>query len=376
MKKIAAFLCSLLLLFAAGCQAAAAPDSPSEPDGQSELSSESGSVIDTADPDAAPQETARPDSPLVTQPWNFGWNMAVSSTPGLPFHLEGGETVTYTARDENGWVYARDESGQLVPCTPDVSVPAGETLYWIPYYDDSWEPEFNNSGSPCWIHIAQYTDGHLTALVLAAAVPEGEPGGETAWYSWVETSVTFPAAGAAPQEVGKNWADNWYKEQEEKYPGALTHEGDPAETPLHFTEDGTWTLTAVEEDTQDEKRYAAGETPGVLFTLEDIGQTQWEISGGVSLYQDGEWQDGEPFGDPMGAVFLFPAGQTLCWHPSVESPYPASSLSYGQMRITAREGDRILAYLEVEMTPALSEDEQELTITATISRYTVYEYES
>ena len=94
MKKIAALLCSLLLLFAAGCQAAAAPDSPSEPDGQSELSSESGSVIDTADPDAAPQETARPDSPLVTQPWNFGWNMAVSSTPGLPFHLEGGETVT------------------------------------------------------------------------------------------------------------------------------------------------------------------------------------------------------------------------------------------------------------------------------------------
>ena len=46
------------------------------------------------------------------------------------------------------------------------------------------------------------------------------------------------------------------------------------------------------------------------------------------------------------------------------------------MRITAREGDRILAYLEVEMTPALSEDEQELTITATISLYTVYEYES
>ena len=66
MKKIAAFLCSLLLLFAAGCQAAAAPDSPSEPDGQSELSSESGSVIDTADPDAVPQETARPDSPEET----------------------------------------------------------------------------------------------------------------------------------------------------------------------------------------------------------------------------------------------------------------------------------------------------------------------
>ena len=28
MKKIAALLCSLSLLFAAGCQAAAAPDSP------------------------------------------------------------------------------------------------------------------------------------------------------------------------------------------------------------------------------------------------------------------------------------------------------------------------------------------------------------
>lgn len=36
-----------------------------------------------------------PANEMITIPWNEGWSVAVSVTPGIPFELQGSEEMTY-----------------------------------------------------------------------------------------------------------------------------------------------------------------------------------------------------------------------------------------------------------------------------------------
>lgn len=146
-----------------------------------------------------------PANEMITIPWNEGWSVAVSVTPGIPFELQGSEEVTYEISGDTHYLCVEKEGSLASMSEAETTAKAGESFYWNPFFEDPAKPLSGMEAS--WINIIREQDGYPTGWVLVKISPMSEKAGNgdviPRFKADIVASVAFPQQDGAYQLVSE-----------------------------------------------------------------------------------------------------------------------------------------------------------------------------
>ncbi|WP_379136715.1 hypothetical protein [Paenibacillus sp. sgz500958] len=146
-----------------------------------------------------------PANEMIQIPWNEGWSVAVSVTPGIPFELQGSEEVTYEISSDTHYL-CMEKQGRLESISEaETTVKAGERFYWNPFFGDSAK-HLTEIGTS-WINIVREQEGYPTGLVMVKISPLSEKTGngdmDSRFKADIVASVAFPQQDGAYQMISE-----------------------------------------------------------------------------------------------------------------------------------------------------------------------------
>lgn len=154
--------------------------------------------------EAKPKSVSVPADEMISIPWNKGWSIAVSVTPGIPVELRGGDEVMYEISGDTGYLCVYSE-GKLESMSKEgTSKYAEESFYWNPFFKGSHLLAADIGTS--WIRIVRRQEGYTTGLVLikilssTGKTADGGGGGVT-FKADIVASLEFPRQDGAYQTI-------------------------------------------------------------------------------------------------------------------------------------------------------------------------------
>jgi len=151
-----------------------------------------------------PKSVSVPADEMISIPWNKGWSIAVSVTPGILVELRGGDEVMYEISGDTGYLCVYSE-GKLESMSKEgTSKYAEESFYWNPFFEGSHLQAVDIGTS--WIRIVRKQEGYTTGLVLikilssTGKTADGGGGGVT-FKADIVASLEFPRQGGAYQTI-------------------------------------------------------------------------------------------------------------------------------------------------------------------------------
>lgn len=165
--------------------------------------------------EAKPKTISVPANEMISIPWNEGWSLAISITPGIPVELRGSDKVMYEISGDTSYLCVEFE-GRLESMNKEgASKKANERFYWNPFFGNSQmlPAEIETS----WIRIVRKQEGFTTGLVLIKILPTPfttADGGEGVTFKAnIIASLEFPRQAGVYQAI----SDQNLKEIESAY---------------------------------------------------------------------------------------------------------------------------------------------------------------
>lgn len=165
--------------------------------------------------EAKPKSVSVPADEMISMPWNEGWSLAISITPGVPVELRGSDEVMYEISGDTGYLCVKSEGKLERMSKGGNSKKAGERFYWNPFFGDSQVQPADIGAS--WIRIVRKQEGYTTGLVLIKILPSpitaADGGGGVTFKADIIASLEFPRQEGAYQTI----SDENLKEIEAAY---------------------------------------------------------------------------------------------------------------------------------------------------------------
>lgn len=176
-----------------------------------------------------PKAVSVPVNEMIDIPWNKGWSMAISVTPGIPIELRGSDEVEYEISGDINYLCVEKE-GRLESMSKEGSTMKAEgRFYWSLLCRDSSE-QLADIGTS-WINIVRMQEGYPTGLVLVriSPLPDKTENGDrgSTFKADITASLTFPQQDGAYQAI----SDKDLEELEAAYKSRK--DGDPIPLTIH-----------------------------------------------------------------------------------------------------------------------------------------------
>ncbi|WP_438433732.1 hypothetical protein [Gorillibacterium sp. sgz500922] len=138
---------------------------------------------------------------MLAIPWNEGWSVAVSVTPGIPIELHGSGEIKYDLSGDTQQMWI-EQAGELVSLDKaGTTRKAEERLYWNPVLGNP--PKQLDDIETSWIRLVRKQEGHPTGLVLvkfSPSKPEDTKSGPT-FKAEIVASLAFPQKDGTYQSI-------------------------------------------------------------------------------------------------------------------------------------------------------------------------------
>lgn len=119
--------------------------------------------------EAKPKAVSVSADEMISIPWNEGWSLAISITPGIPVELRGSDEVMYEISGDTSYLCVESEGKLERMSKGGTSKKAGERFYWNPYFGESQMQPADIETS--WIRIVRKQKGFTTGIVLIKVMP-------------------------------------------------------------------------------------------------------------------------------------------------------------------------------------------------------------
>lgn len=162
-----------------------------------------------------PKSVSVPADEMISIPWNEGWSVAISVTPGIPVELRGSDEVMYEISGDTSFLCVESEGKLERMSKGGTSKNAGDRFYWNPFFGDSQVKPADIGTS--WIRIVRKQEGYTTGLVLIKILSSPgktvDGGGGGTFKADIIASLEFPRQDGAYQTI----SDQKLKELEATY---------------------------------------------------------------------------------------------------------------------------------------------------------------
>lgn len=153
-----------------------------------------------------PKYVSVPADEMVSIPWNKGWSLAVSVTPGIPFELRGSNEVLYEISGDTSYLCVYSEGKIESMSKGGTSKKAEEHFYWNPFIGDS-QVQPTDIGTS-WIRIVRKQEGYTTGLVLIKILSSSpgktaDDGRAVTFKADIIASLEFPRQDEAYQTISE-----------------------------------------------------------------------------------------------------------------------------------------------------------------------------
>ncbi|MEI2399089.1 hypothetical protein [Paenibacillus phytohabitans] len=153
----------------------------------------SGCALKTKE-EAKPKSVSVPADEMISIPWNEGWSLAISITPGIPVELRGNDEVMYEISGDMSYLCVKSEGKLESMSKGGNSKKAGGRFYWNPFFGDSQVQPADIGTS--WIRIVRMQEGYTTGFVLikilSSPITTADGGGGMTFKADIIASLEFP----------------------------------------------------------------------------------------------------------------------------------------------------------------------------------------
>ncbi len=147
---------------------------------------------------------------LITIPWNEGWSIAISITPGIPIHLQGNNGATYDIFSDTKGLLLK-KNGNIKSMKGSIlGLKRGDMFYYNPVYDNQIL-DISKVGTT-WLKIIQKNEEYTTGIVLVKVAPikdKNDDGKEIMQFkAEIVTSLSFPKQKGKYQKVSNEFLED------------------------------------------------------------------------------------------------------------------------------------------------------------------------